>query len=137
MTNFTSSLRPQAIEVRPVVLRRLAAAGTLDVDDPDDLGGHVVDAAMPAGLEHHRVPVVEQPLHQRIDVRLQQRLAAGDLDERAAVSARTCGDHLVDDILRPSWKAYGVSHHEQRRSQAVSRTNTHGRPAWVDSPWIE
>ncbi len=41
------------------------------------------------------------------------------------------------DILRPSVKAYGVSHHEQRRSQAVSRTKTHGRPLWVDSPWME
>ena len=28
----------------------------------------------------------------------------------------------------------GVSHHTQRRSQAVSRTNTQGRPAWSDSP---
>ena len=33
--------------------------------------------------------------------------------------------------------AYGVSHQVHRRSQAVRRTKTHGRPAKVDSPWIE
>jgi hypothetical protein len=37
----------------------------------------------------------------------------------------------------PSWNAYRVSHHEQRRSHAVNRTKTHGRPAYVDSPWTE
>ena len=30
-----------------------------------------------------------------------------------------------------------MSHHEQRRSHAVSRTKTQGLPVWVDSPWIE
>ena len=30
-----------------------------------------------------------------------------------------------------------MSHHEQRKSQAVSRTKTQRRPAYVDSPWME
>src|SRR3954452_18418226 len=50
---------------------------------------------------------------------------------------RTCSTTSSTAIRRPSWNAYDVSHHEQRRSQAVNRTNTQGRPAWVDSPWIE
>ena len=33
--------------------------------------------------------------------------------------------------------AYGVSHQAQRKSHAASRTNTHGRPTWVDSPWMD
>ena len=88
MTNFTSSCGAQAVEVAPVVLRRFAAAGTLDVDDLDDRRRHARRSPMAAGLEHHRAPAGEQPLHQRIDVLLQQRLAAGDLDQRAAVRRR-------------------------------------------------
>src|SRR5258705_6440244 len=40
-------------------------------------------------------------------------------------------------IFVPSVNAYGVSHQEHLRSHAVRRTNTHGRPVWVDSPCIE
>ncbi len=40
------------------------------------------------------LPGVEQPLHQRIDVGLQQRLAAGHLDDRAAARL-DIGHHLV------------------------------------------
>ena len=52
------------------------------------------DAAMAAGLEQHGLARLEQALHQRIHVLLQQRLAAGDLDERAAVRL-DLGHHLV------------------------------------------
>ena len=38
-TNFTSSRGPQPVEVRPVDLRRLAAARALHVHDPDDAVG--------------------------------------------------------------------------------------------------
>ena len=47
---------------------------------------HLVDAAVAAGLEQHRLPALEQTGHQRIHIALQQRLAAGDLDHRAAVA---------------------------------------------------
>ena len=114
-----------------------AAAGTFDVDDLDDRRrARRSMLTVSAGLDQHRLARRQQPLHQRIDVLLQQRLAARDLHQRAAV-ASTAAITSSSDILRPSWKAYGVSHHEQRRSQAVRRTNTHGRPACVDSPWIE
>ncbi|MEZ5418942.1 MAG: hypothetical protein R2708_16590 [Vicinamibacterales bacterium] len=43
--------------------------------------------------------------------------------------ARTASTTSSTDIFRPSWKAYGLSHQTQRRSHAVRRTNTHGRPA--------
>src|SRR4029079_15114145 len=55
------------------------------------------------------------------------------LQSNRAISASTSSS----ERLFPSWNAYGVSHHEQRRSQAVRRTKTHGRPAYVDSPWTE
>ena len=32
-------------------------------------------------------------------------------------------------MRRPPVNVYSLSHHEQRRLQAVSRTNTQGRPA--------
>src|SRR5688500_12905115 len=41
------------------------------------------------------------------------------------------------DIRSPPVKVYSESHQTQRRLQPVRRTNTHGRPAWVDSPWME
>src|SRR5690606_7174750 len=50
---------------------------------------------------------------------------------------RTSATTSSSSILRPSVNAYGVSHHVHRRSHAVRRTNTHGRPACVDSPWME
>ncbi len=58
------------------------------------------------------------------------------LDEATFVRADV-GHDLVDRHLRPPVKAYGVSHHVQRRLHAASRTNTHGRPTCVDSPWID
>ena len=91
--------------------------------------GHAGGAAVTAGLEQHGLAALEQRLHQRIHVLLQQRLAAGDLDQRA-VEPIDLAEHIVRGAACvPSWKAYGVSHHEQRRSHAVRRTKTHGRPA--------
>ena len=52
---------------------------------------------MPAGFEQHRAAAVEQTLHQRIDIVLEQRLAAGDLDELAAVLL----DLMHDLVERP------------------------------------
>src|SRR5712692_6565635 len=40
-------------------------------------------------------------------------------------------------IRSPPVKVYSESHHRQRRLHPVSRTNTHGRPACDDSPWME
>src|SRR5579862_1711755 len=37
-------------------------------------------------------------------------------------------------IFRPPWNVYSLSHHEHRRLHPVSRTNTQGSPAYVDSP---
>ena len=53
-------VRPQPLEVAPVVARRLAAAGALDVEDRDHGSGHALGAAMAAGLEQHRRAAVEQ-----------------------------------------------------------------------------
>ena len=96
-------------------------------------GGTRVIGRWPPVSSITRPAARQQRLHQRIDIVLQQRFAAGDLDERTAVPV-DLGDHLVHGILRPSWNAYAVSHQVQRRSHAVRRTKTHGRPARVDSP---
>ena len=61
---------------------------------------HARDRAMAAGFEHHGAARVEQAIHQRIHVLLQQRLAAGDLDQRAAGVVHR-GDDLVHRHLAP------------------------------------
>ncbi len=92
---------------------------------------------MAAGLEHHRAARGEQPLHQRIDVLLQQRLAAGDLDQRAADARRprrrprpptSCAPRGTRTACRTTSSA--------GRTRSGARTRTAG-PACVDSPWIE
>ena len=62
--------------------------------------GHGLDAQVAAGLQHHRASLVEQALHQRVDLLLQQRLAAGDLDDVTAIVAHA-PDHLVHAHLLP------------------------------------
>jgi len=60
--------------------------------------GTLSSADVPAGFDQHFAAGVEQPLHQRVHVRLQQRFAAGDLDERALV-AEHLRHHVVDGHL--------------------------------------
>ena len=94
-------VRRQPVEVAPVVLAGFAAARALDVDDlhaPPPARASI--GRWPPVSSMHRRAAGQQPLHQRIDVVLQQRLAAGDLDERAAV-ALDRRDHLVDRHLAP------------------------------------
>src|SRR5438105_9025400 len=91
-------VRAQAIEVAPIHLLRLAAAGALHIENRYDLLGDACGAAMAAGFEQHRAAAIDQRLHERIDVLLQQRLAAGDLDERA-VEAVDLLEHLIDRVL--------------------------------------
>jgi hypothetical protein len=79
----------------------------------------------------------EELPHQRIDVLLQERLAAGVISTTGQPNASTSDTTSSTVIFRPSWKAYAVSHQEHLRSHAVRRTKTQGRPVWVDSPWIE
>src|SRR5580765_5328666 len=68
----------QPIDVAPVHAGGFPAAGTLHVHDLDDAGWHIGDRAMSAGLDQHGLAAVEQRLHQRIDLLLQERLPAGD-----------------------------------------------------------
>src|SRR5882672_11221272 len=55
---------------------------------------------MAAGFEEDRPSTFEQPLHQRIHVLLQQRLAAGDLDERAGERL-----HLLQNLFEGTFGA--------------------------------
>src|SRR5436190_15167834 len=78
-------VRREAIEVRQVVARRLAAAGTFDVDDLHDGVRHAPDRTMAAGFEQHGSPARQQLVHQFVHVLMQKRLAAGDFEERTPV----------------------------------------------------
>src|SRR5688500_6592290 len=82
---FHFVLRPQSLEVDPVVLLCLTAARALHVEYRDDRFWYARRAAMPSRLEEHRPPPVEQRLQEGIDRLLEERLAPGDLDQRAAV----------------------------------------------------
>ena len=71
------------VEVRPVVAGFFAAVRALQVHHDHDARidpAHVVRAA---GFEQDRLPRVRQLHHQRVDLGLQQRFAAGHLDEWA------------------------------------------------------
>ena len=125
MTNFTSSCGDSASRLLQSFLSDFAARRALDVDDLDDRRRHGGDRPMAAGLEQHRAAAVEQALHQRIDVVLEQRLAAGDLDEPAAVAARprrrprratACGPRETRTACRTTSSA------GRRRSAARTRT---------------
>ena len=61
-----------------------------------------------AGLEQDGPAGVGQPGHQRQDLGLEQRLAAGDLDQLVAQVERP-RDHLVERQGHPLVKACGVS----------------------------
>ena len=59
---------------------------------------HAADVDLAASFQEHGAPALQQPFHQRVHVFLQQRLAAGHLDKRAAI----CVDllqHRVDRHL--------------------------------------
>src|SRR5215472_6412721 len=62
----------QSFDVRPVVLVGLAARRTLDVDNLDHRTRYTVDRSMPASFDHDRAAGREQPIHQRVDIFLQQ-----------------------------------------------------------------
>ncbi len=129
MTNFTSSVGARRSKLSQSIRAASPLPGhftSITVTTP--VGTSAIDA-MAASFDEHGLAAIEQRLHQRIDVLLQQRLAAGDLDHVAAVALDLVEDRPRATIFWPSWNAYGVSHHEQRRSQAVRRTKTHGRPA--------
>ena len=99
-----------------------------------------------AGHEVHREVFVElEPTRGRgcrLE-RLEQRGLGGaaGVDRVRAVGARRCGttsSATSSMVMRwPPVKVYSLSHQEHRRLHPVSRTNTQGSPACVDSPWID
>src|SRR5206468_4669425 len=91
----------EALEIAPVVPAGFAAPGTLHVDNLHHLGRDPRDRPVAPGFEHHRPAAREQPLHQRIHLFLEQRFAAGDLHQPAAVSI-----HRVHDIVHRQLSAF-------------------------------
>ena len=84
-------------------MRGLAAPGTFDVHDGDDRLWNIIERNVAAGLEQDFVSALEQPLHERIDLLLQQRFAARDLDELRLV-AIDLREHVVDRDLPAAGK---------------------------------
>ncbi len=135
-------VRPQPREVAGVVLRRFPAARTLHVHDHGGVGRHVFDAAVATGLDQHLHAGGVQAVHQRIDVLLQQRLAAGHLDQIAAVTGDLGHDvverHLAALVERVGAVAPGAAQvarreaHEHTRPAGVARLALDGIEDLVD-----
>src|SRR5687768_5356078 len=52
-------------------------------------------------------------------------------------NSRTRSITSSTETYSPPLNVYSLSHHVQRMGQPVSRTKEQGRPACVDSPWME
>jgi hypothetical protein len=87
-------------------------------------------------LDEDREAEVEQTLSQDERIAVDERLAAGDLDEGVPISS-TRATIASSDIFSPPWNAYSVSHHVQRSGQPVSRTNVHGSRPRCSRPGSE
>src|SRR6478736_3072888 len=90
--------RREQIEIVPVHATGFATAGTLDVDDAVDAWRHLGDRDVPAGFEQDGVRLIEQALHQRDHVLLQEWLTAGDLDEWHP-EVPDLGENVVERLL--------------------------------------
>ena len=77
--------RLEPIEIRPVVGGGLAGAGRFHVEDDAHPGidGACIDCA--AGLEKYGTARVDQCGHERVNLGLEQRFSAGDLDQAIAL----------------------------------------------------
>lgn len=92
-------VRPQVLEVRPQVALGFAAAGRLQVHDADGAGIARADVDRAAGLDQQRPARIAQSRDEFVHACLQQRLAAGDLDQLRRVHHHFC-DNVVDRARR-------------------------------------
>jgi hypothetical protein len=74
------------IDVLPTDGVRFPAAGTLDIDNLDNRSGYSRDTDMAAGFQHDRITFAEEGFHQRVNLLLFERLAAGYFDESGRIS---------------------------------------------------
>src|SRR5580698_6280224 len=86
-------IRPQMFEVAPSIPRRLATAGTFQVNDASDSRVDHADVAFARGLDHHVMSTRQQQRNQWMDSLLQEWLAAGNFDQ-PAIEAVNFGCHL-------------------------------------------
>src|SRR5262245_56364541 len=122
-------LRTQPFEILPVVLPIFAAARALHVEDGHDAIRNALDAAMATRFEQDGLAIVEKALHERIDILLQQRLAAGHLNQRTPVSI-----DFADDIVQRALAAFveGIWRIAPAAPQiARGQADEHTRPSGV------
>ena len=84
MTNLTSSVFLQVAEVFPTIAPGLAAGGTFQIHDAPHPRIHGRDVQRAAGFKQDGEAGVAERAHQRQGVFLQERLAAGQFDQRQA-----------------------------------------------------
>jgi hypothetical protein len=106
---------------------RFAARGTFHIEDRHDAGRHALSWPMAAGLEQHFVPALEQALHQRIHVRLKQRLAAGNLHQRTSILLDT-GHDLFQRHLHTAREGIGCIAPAASKIAGGEPDDTQGRP---------
>src|SRR4029079_7702649 len=81
-------------------------ARTFHVHDFDDVARHSGDRTMPAGLEHHGIAALEERVHQRVDVLLEQWLSTGNFDQPALMTL-DLRNHVVNRSLLAFIKGVG------------------------------
>ena len=86
--------RTQLVDVRPVVVRGLAAGRALQVDDSPHPRIDTRDVEPAAGFEQDGESAVAEAAHQGMNAGLEQGFAAGDFHQRA-VERQHLGDHVV------------------------------------------
>ena len=126
-TNLSSSVGAQVVEVLPAVVRRLARARALDVDDPPHAR---VDRARCRARRRSRAAPRSRRRRARVisgrHAGLEQRLAAGDLDQRAAERGDRARRSRRASASRPRRRRTRC---RTRRSAGGSRSGARGRRA--------
>ena len=100
---FHLIVRSQLLEVSLIKGVGFAGVRALHIHDLDHLLRQAPDKTFAAGLDHHRVANREKLFRQRINLFLQQRLAAGQLHQRdtgrAAIGALVQPLHPVHHLV--------------------------------------
>ena len=125
--------RLQAAKVGPDVRLNFARAGCLDVEDDAHAGVDSAGVDRSAGLEQDGLTGVGKTRHERIHLRLQQRLAASDFDQLIAKFQRKGDDPFeIDDFsLRERMRRIAVDTPQVARREANEDARQPGKCAFT------
>ena len=97
------------VDVRPKIFVRFAATGRFQVHDSVDAGINLRNIVRAARFQQNGVAGVAQDRHQREDVLLQKRFAAGDLNEWTAKFFDLIGNFAQRHLLAFVKGVFGVA----------------------------